>query len=255
MAYEYSYVFEEILHPTILSVLFSGIPSSLLGIAVYVLTALGLYTVAQRRGLNRPWLAWIPVINCWIIGSLSDQYRYVVKNEIRSKRKALLVLNLLAAVISLAMIVIAVVMVAGAVGDVMHGVDEDALLRTVMGPVVGILGLCLPMVGIGIAYAIVRYIALYDIYKSMDPGNSVLFLVLSILFGITEPFFLFFNRNKDDGMPPRRQQTYTASQPYASGQDHVPAEDASFYAPVEEEPWRHRKEEQEPWQQDDTQYL
>ena len=47
--------------------------------------------------------------------------------------------------------------------------------------------------------------ALYDVYRSMDPSNSVLFLVLSILFGVTEPFFLFFNRNKDLGMPPRRE--------------------------------------------------
>ena len=30
------------------------------------------------------------------------------------------------------------------------------------------------------------------------------YVVLSILFGITEPFFLFFNRNKDKGMPPRK---------------------------------------------------
>lgn len=47
--------------------------------------------------------------------------------------------------------------------------------------------------------------ALYDIYVSMDPGNSVLFTVLSILFRVTKPVFLFINRNKDGGMPPRRE--------------------------------------------------
>ena len=65
--------------------------------------------------------------------------------------------------------------------------------------------MCLPLIGISIAYAVFRYMALYDIYKSLDPANCVLFLVLSILFGVTEPFFLFFSRNKDDGMPPRKQ--------------------------------------------------
>ena len=33
----------------------------LLSIAGYVLTALALYTIARRRGLRNPWLAWIPV--------------------------------------------------------------------------------------------------------------------------------------------------------------------------------------------------
>lgn len=251
MAYEYSYVMEDALGTGILSALFSGIPSTLLSIAAYVLTALALYTVAQRRGLNRPWLAWIPVVNCWIIGSLSDQYRYVVKNEIRSKRKVLLTLNILTSAFGFAMAVIAIVMAVGAVSGAMYGASEEAMLETVMGPVVGILGLCLPLAGVAIAFAVVRYMALYDIYKSMDPSNCVLFLVLSILIGITEPFFLFFNRNKDGGMPPRRQES--AYVPRESV--YVPAEE-STYAPVLEEPWQlPQQAEREPWEQDNTQYL
>ena len=78
------------------------------------------------------------------------------------------------------------------------------MIQMVMGPAVGILGLGLPLCGLGIAYAIIRYMALYDLYKSLDPSNCVLFLVLSIVLQVTEPFFLFFSRDKDDGMPPRR---------------------------------------------------
>ena len=72
----------------ILQALF-GMPT-LLAIASYVLTALALYTIARRRGLRNPWLAWIPVANSWLLGSLSDQYRYVVKGEHKSKRIILL---------------------------------------------------------------------------------------------------------------------------------------------------------------------
>ncbi len=204
--YEFSYIMEDVIESGMISALFSGIPSSLLSIAAYVLTALALYTLAQRRGLNRPWLAWIPVVNCWLLGSLSDQYRYVVKGEIKSKRKVLLVLNILSTVIGMAMVGICVAMVIGLAGDVMHGANEEAIIRTAMGSVIGILGLCLPLAGIAIAYAVIRYMALYDVYRSMDPSNCVLFTVLSILVSITEPFFLFFNRNKDLGMPPRRQE-------------------------------------------------
>ena len=188
----------------IVSGLLAGIPSVLFGVAVYVLTALSLYTIAQRRGLSRPWLAWIPVVSSWILGSLSDQYRYVVKGENRSKRKFLLVMSILSAVLSTVVCVMCVVVAVQAVFGVMQGFQEDYLVRMVMEYVVSLLGLLLVQLGVMIAYAVIRYMALYDVYKSLDPANSVLYLVLSILVSTTEPFFLFFNRNKDTGMPPRR---------------------------------------------------
>ena len=200
------YYYEEDAIGAILSVLLTWIPGSLLAIASYVLTALALYEIARRRGLNKPWLAWIPVANCWLLGSISDQYRYVVRGENRSKRKSLLVLGIANMALSATVIVLfGVMMVQMLVMGIQGGYSEEYLFNTVMGLAVGILGLCLPMVAVGIAYAIIRYMALYDVYRSMDPGNSVLFLVLSILFHVTEPFFLFFNRHKDQGMPPRRQ--------------------------------------------------
>ena len=237
--YEFSYILEDVIESGMISALFSGIPSSLLSIAAYVLTALALYTLAQRRGLNRPWLAWIPVVNCWLLGSLSDQYRYVVKGEVKSKRKVLLVLNILSTVIGMAMVGICVAMVIGLAGDVIHGANEEAIIRTAMGSVIGILGLCLPLAGIAIAYAVIRYMALYDVYRSMDPSNCVLFTVLSILVSITEPFFLFFNRNKDLGMPPRRQE-YVYREPA-----YIPPEST----------WQPQEPPRESWEQENKDYL
>ena len=177
--------------------LISGVPSSLFGLAAYILTSVAIYTVSRRRGLNKPWLAWIPVINCWLLGSLSDQYQYVVKGENKSKRKWLIVLNVLKAVLWLLLIVLAIV----AAGMLI--VDDT---REMIGMVIALLGLILPFVAVTIAYCVIRYMALYDVYRSLDPANAVLYLVLSILFSPTEPFFLFFNREKDQGMPPRKQR-------------------------------------------------
>lgn len=189
------------------------VPSMLLTIASYVLTALALYTIAQRRGIHKPWLAWIPVVNCWLLGSLSDQYQYVVKGQNKSKRKFLIGLRIASFVMGIVIVVLAVVMVVRAVFTSDWNASDEAILSAIMGPVLSILGLCIPLVGVSIAYAIIRYMALYDLYKSLDPSNCVLFLVLSILFSVTEPFFLFFNREKDLGMPPRRQ-----TPPYAAVQ-------------------------------------
>ncbi|MGM9589447.1 MAG: hypothetical protein ACI3V0_04660 [Faecousia sp.] len=185
----------------VLPFLTSAVPSSLLGIATYVLSSLALYTLATRRGIQKAWLSWVPVLNVWIIGSLSDQYRYVVKGEFRAKRKSLLVLNLLVMLIVISMVAVAIGMVVDLVTSMMYGVNIEAMVR---GPVLMEVLLAVPLAGLAVAAAVVRFIALYDVYKSMDPDNAVLFLVLSILFGVTEPFLLFFNRQKDNGMPPRK---------------------------------------------------
>ena len=186
-----------------------GMPM-LLSIAGYVLTALALYTIARRRGLRNPWLAWIPVADCWLLGSLSDQYRYVLKGEHRSKRKILLFFRVLNTIMWISLMGLLVNLCFHAVGGVFWGAMSDERMFQILHQAMNLLVLCLPLMGISIAYAVFRYMALYDIYKSLDPENCVLFLVLSILFGITEPFFLFFSREKDGGMPPRKQPVQDA---------------------------------------------
>lgn len=203
--YDVSYVMEEGL-VALLSGIFSGIPSFAFGIATYVLSSLALYTLAKRRGINHPWLSWVPVANVWILGSLSDQYRYVVKGEIKSKRKVLVALNVVIAALTAAMAIVALVLVGQVIHTAMYSADPREILESVFGPLLGIAGISIPLAGVAIALAIFRYMALYDLYTSCDPQNNVLFLVLSILFGFTESFFLFFSRNKDLGMPPRRQE-------------------------------------------------
>ena len=163
-----------------------------------------LYTIAKRRGLNHAWLSWIPVANVWILGSIADQYRYVARGEIKSKRKVLLTLNIISAVLTAVMVCLCVVAVVGAFSGAIMGRPEDVILQNLLGTLAGMLGLIVPILGVAIAAAIIRYMALYDLYSSCDPDNKTVFLVIGILFGITEPVFLFLCRNKDLGMPPRR---------------------------------------------------
>mgnify|MGYP003291144530 CR=1 FL=1 len=228
MSYEFSYVMEDILGSGLLSALFSGIPSSLLGIAGYVLSAIALYTIAQRRGLNRPWLAWIPIVNCWILGSLSDQYRYVVKGEFKSKRKILLVLGIASMVVGMVIFGLITSLAITGISGAMGGISEEQMVSQLMGRAIGMVGLFVPMMGIAIAQMVIRYMALYDVYTSCDPQYSVLFLLLSIFLGFTMPILLFICRNKDQGMPPRKV---------------APAQ-----IPVEPAAWQPTQPQSEPWE-------
>ena len=224
--YEFSYAMDEALGMGLLTGLISGTPSFLLSVAMYVFSALALYAIAKRRGINHPWLSWVPVANVWILGSVSDQYRYVVRGEYKSKRKVLLTLNILMALFVAAIVSLVAFTAFQAFQVTMAGAPVRTMLNRIMAPLLGVAGVTVPLAGLGIAYAIFRFMALYDLYTSCEPQNNVLFLVLSVLFPVTEAFFLFFIRNKDQGMPPRRQdpqyipEEYTQQPQWQESENH-----------------------------------
>ena len=223
-------------------------------IAAYVLRSIGLYAIAKRRGISNPWLAWIPVAWVWILGSISDQFRYVTKAQVKNKRTTLLVMNLIQTVASTAMMVVIGIAFAELVSMGIVSADEEALMTEAMILVFKFMALGLVLGGIALATAIIHYIAMYDLYLSVNPANAVLFLILSIFIGITEPFFIFFNRNKDGGMPPRcdvpqapvnysyipetaaQEPVENVEEPVEETEEEAPAEEPEAPAEETEEP-------------------
>ena len=103
--------------------------------------------------------------------------------------------------------------------DTIFAADHTAMLN-MMGTMLAMMAMAFVMSGLAIAVAVIQYMALYDLYQSCEPKNSVLYLVLSIFFNITLPIFVFLCRNKDEGMPPRKTDPEFISQP-----EEIPLED------------------------------
>ena len=160
-------------------------------IACYVLQSVGLYSIAKRRGIRHPWLSWLPLGNMWILGSISDQYQYVAKGQIRNRRKVLLGLMIAIYVLGLPVEILAL-----AVAAMDAGINAALVL----------LGIALATCVICIVATVFQYIANYDLFASSDPNNATVFLILGIFFPVTLPFFIFACRKKDRGMPPRKQK-------------------------------------------------
>ena len=183
------------------------------GLVQYVLRSWGVYSVAKNRGLKHAWFAWVPVLDHYLLGCVSDQYQYVVKGKNKSRRKSLLILKIIYSIFVAAIMGVAA-------GIAFNGFMRFGNQRQILSQLLNLALMYLPLLGVGIAIVVLRYMALYDLYVSCDPKNSTMYLVLSILIRITEPFFIFFNRNRDEGMPPRRE-----------------AKPEPDYAPQEEENW------------------
>lgn len=176
----------------------------LVGLVMYVIRSLSLHTISKRRGIRNAWLSWIPVGQEWVIGSLSDQYKYLTQGKIQSRRKILLGLNLVALVIGVVSAGISVSNSVQMIMGVSYGtMTEEAAIGSALSVMIA-MAVALVSCALSIVTYVFRQMSMYDVYKSCKPNNAVVFLVLGILFGVTEPFFLLACRNKDDGMPPRR---------------------------------------------------
>ena len=164
-------------------------------ITVYIFEAIGLHTIAKRRGIHHAWLAWVPVGNAWILGSISDQYQYVVKGRIRNRRKVLLWLML-------GFFVIMVAVMAFVTSTIITSFDIQNGSATFYGMLPMMSGAYL-LDALLVVVMVFSNIAYFDLYRSCNPGTSIPFLILSIVLSLA-PFFVFANRKKDFGMPPRR---------------------------------------------------
>ena len=174
--------------------------ASVFGLVMYILRSLALQTIAKRRGLHHAWLAWIPVGREWIIGSVSDQYQYLTQGKIQNRRKILLGLQLAATVFGTFYSAFSASQV---IGELMYELGHGNGYGMFFLPGAGLLSIC--STGIGIAAFVFRQMSMYDLYRSCNTKNCVVFLVLGIIFPVTEPFFLISCRYRDDGMPPRKR--------------------------------------------------
>lgn len=184
--------------------------NEILVIAAYILMAIGLYAIARNRGIKHPWLAWIPVANVWILGSISDQYQYLVKGRETNRRKRLLALNIATVSLAVLMIVLTVAWVVALIASLATNPEAD-VLSLALGGTILILLLAVAAIGLSIWLLVETYCAYYDLFSSCVPKYKILFMVLSLVgsfFGITlvEAILVFDCRHKEEGMPPRMEE-------------------------------------------------
>ena len=172
-------------------------------VVAYILEGKTLSAIARRRGIEKPGLAWVPVAKFWLLGAISDQYRYVVHGQLRNRRKLLLWLDIgLVAASTIMTTVVQVWAVSTIVSAATQG--EEAFLATYM---TGFMLLYLVMIlyiGAAAVVSVFQYMAYYDLFRSCDPGKSLIYLLVSIFTSYPLPFFVYSCRDKDLGMPPRK---------------------------------------------------
>ncbi len=141
---------------------------------IYVLQGVGLFRMARKCDLPRPWLSWIPYGNTWIIGAVADH-----ANEYTRRKKTKFRVWLLAAMIVLSAIsVVGGGIIGGAIGVTfsMAGPSpsvEDTGFMTVfiitMAAYLLFLGLIMLL---SVAQTVLLSIALYRVFTLFEPNKG-----------------------------------------------------------------------------------
>jgi hypothetical protein len=138
-----------------------GVFGAIIGIAFYVFYAFALYKLAQKRGVDMAWLAWIPVAQMYVIGKMVKTVK-ISTFEVPSL-EIVLPVGMLAA------------MLLGAI------------------PLIGWL--------IYLAFLVLVVLTAYNLYKQYVPEQAVLYTVLSIFGITIPFFFLKFSKMDPVNLP------------------------------------------------------
>ncbi len=142
----------------------------LIGIAFYVFSSLMFYRLAQKRGVEHAWLAWIPYANLYLHGQIAGPMNLFGKIRIEKTGLVLLLAPLAVWASCLILGVLAMI--------------------PFLGILFGIVGALLGFVG-PLALLVLNLCILYRIYSPYLPRNTVLVYTLVSIIGVTVPFFIF----------------------------------------------------------------
>ena len=164
----------------------------------YILGSKSLYTIAARRGIKNPWMAWIPVASNWILGCVSDQYAQRKYGCDPNLRKKLLIFTIITQ---------SGMSVFPTMGGVTVNFNFDLggelpeAARIVMLVLLMIMLVwAMAMLVLSVIQTVYQCKACYNLYASCKPQLAVVYLVLCIATP-AGPFLTYACRNSDAGMP------------------------------------------------------
>lgn len=161
-------------------------------IATYILQSLSLHTLARRRGIASPWLAWLPYGNYWIIGSLARDYDK--QNNIQRRwDKTLLTLSI---VFSASYLIIYFAVIFGTLITMLNMDAATMPEETAVAIVLVVFSAFIPIVIIATTLQIITYICFFKIFESTVPEKALKYFLLSLLLPLAQPICIFLCRNK-----------------------------------------------------------
>lgn len=183
--------------------------SAVIGIAIYLLESISVYKMAKSAQIKNPWLAFIPVANDWVFGTLAEKYKK--KNGTKSARFGIIlpVLEGIVLIEAIALTIFTVISIKEITGYALDAVNTSSeMAPEQFMSLIPVIILYFALMAVAFAYAVVFFIALWRVYSSFDKSNATLYIVLSVIFTISVPIILFIIRNRKPEFDPHNNVPY-----------------------------------------------
>lgn len=183
--------------------------SAVIGIAIYLLESISVYKMAKSAQIKNPWLAFIPVANDWVFGTLAEKYKK--KNGTKSARFGIIlpVLEGIVLIEAIALTIFTVISIKEITGYALDAVNTSSeMAPEQFMSLIPVIILYFALMAVAFAYAVVFFIALWRVYSSFDKSNATLYIVLSVVFTISVPIILFIIRNRKPEFDPHNNVPY-----------------------------------------------
>ena len=148
----------------------------LLNIPIDPISSYGMYRIAYWRGIMRPWLAWIPIANLWILGNIADQCYRETHDRQGKMRWFMLTYQIIIVLLFLAW----------------RGFTPVAVLLGWMAKYA-----LLFLVVLIITCIVATFIALHRLFASYHKNICGIFTALCVLFSIPTPFLILHCAQKE----------------------------------------------------------
>ena len=205
-------IYEELIesgaNPQILDAIFSMMKIytavfGIIGLALYILRAAGVFKMARASGIKSPWLAFIPVVNSYTFGRIAEKYTKKDGRKTGGFAAALVSLNIAELVTGGLLAYFSLEAVSEILENASGAYEMSAEMTIDMfSSLVPVILLYIIVMAVTVAYLAVFYVAQWRIFAIFDYRNATLFTVLSVFFSFLSPIFLFVVRNRQPVFDP-----------------------------------------------------
>lgn len=183
--------------------------TAVVGLVFYLLEAIAGCKMAKSAQIKNPWLAFIPVADGWVYGTLAEKYKK--KNGTKSARFGIIlpVLEGIVLMETIALTIFTVISVKEITGYALDAVNTSSeMAPEQFMSLIPVIILYFALMAVAFANIIVFYVALWRIYSAFDKPNATLYIVLSVVFTISVPIILFIIRNRKPEFDPHNNMPY-----------------------------------------------
>ncbi len=151
-------------------------------LAHYILTAISYYNVAKVRNMENPWLAWIPVVNSFLVGKVADD---INKDYQKTTHRGvtLLVLNLISALSTVIILAVTFPLFFDLIDSAVYygSALPDQLVYDFLGKLMMVFIVALLLAIVAIWEMVLRYMSQYTVFKEYAPQSAGVYLAISLV--------------------------------------------------------------------------